>query len=454
MKENTFFDISDGSTSQKIQVIIPSTLHVDHLTTGASVVASGPLNKTPKGQLELKANKLEVPGKCPLTDGYPFLPRKSYPDDYIRQYLHLRPRTNKFSSLLRVRDAASLAIHEHLHSEGYVNIHTPILTSNDCEGAGEVFVVQPENKSLLKSMKKSGVSQEETYFDTKAFLTVSGQLHLEAAVHGLSKVYTFGPTFRAENSRSRLHLSEFYMLEVETAFSDSIEDLTNLIEKLLKGVTSRTLDKCNEDILKVHNKSLEDFAWVQKNFPIVTYEEAVGIVKRNEAALGKLNNEGFTKEQEIFLAKHFGDVPTFVINWPKKMKPFYMSGCPTDDTKVSLTRASLHYGFNLLFVQHFGELVILYKMFSYSEVSALDLLAPSVGEIAGGSLRESDYNKLKEKLSESNPKLDWYLELRKYGNVPTSGFGLGFERYLQFLLGIGNIKDCIPFPRWPHNCAL
>lgn len=355
-----------------------------------------------------------------MTDGYPFLPRKAYDSEYVRQYLHLRGRTNKFAALLRLRSATTLAIHQYFNSEGYVNIHTPILTSNDSEGAGEIFTVQPENKNLLKEMVKDKQALEEAYFDGKAFLTVSGQLHLEAMAHGLSKVYTFGPTFRAENSKSRLHLSEFYMLEAEISFVDRIEQLTEAVERLIKNVSEMVINAAEED-LKCCQETALDYLWLDKKFPVLTYNECIAILNKHQDKFKTAFNQktGLGKEHEIFLAEYCGRVPVFVTHWPKLGKPFYMKESKSEPDRVL----------------------------------ALDLLAPNVGEIVGGSLREDNYGKLKAKIP-SGSNLDWYLELRKFGGVATAGYGLGFERYLQFITGINNIKDTIPFPRWPHNCRL
>ncbi|CAG9820136.1 unnamed protein product [Phaedon cochleariae] len=420
-KERVFLDLSDGSTWKKLQIVLPHNKSCEKLTTGASVNISGIVKSSPNGQIELNATELEVYGECVIADGYPFAPRKQYSQEYIRQYPHLRFRTNNFASLIRTRSAATLAIHNYLDSEGYINVHTPIITSNDCEGAGEVFKVIPENKELLKSMVKEGESLEEAFFETKAFLTVSGQLQLESAAHGLSKVYTFGPTFRAENSRSRLHLSEFYMLEAEVAFLENLEDLMVIIEKLLKNVTKTLLDKCETDINN-NQENKSNFKWLDQKFPIVTYDEAIGILKSNQNYFesGYEPEEGISKEHELFLVKYCGNVPLFLVNWPKDIKPFYMKEDPMDSTKVL----------------------------------ALDLLVPGIGEIIGGSLRENDCEKIKRSHPHITSQLDWYLELRKFGSVPTGGFGLGFERYLLFLTGTQNIKDVIPFPRWPHNCNM
>ncbi|KAH0811077.1 hypothetical protein GEV33_011708 [Tenebrio molitor] len=421
-KENVFVDVSDGSTDRKLQILVPKKSKPGGLATGASIVASGRVTLSPKGQIELSARDISVCGECVVSDGYPFAPRKQYTPEYVRQYLHLRPRTAKFGALLRVRNAATLAVYDHFNREGFINVHTPILTSNDCEGAGEVFKVLPESRSVLRAMLKEGQSDDEVYFDRKSFLTVSGQLHLEAAAHGLSRVYTFGPTFRAENSRSRLHLSEFYMLEAEVAFVDELRAVMECVEKLVKSVTQAVLDKSMEDVERCREKkeSSASFSWLDKTFPVMTYREAVGILNdhRDKFREDFSSSKGLGKEHELFLVQHCGGVPTFVIDWPQEMKPFY-------------ARAN-------------GD----------GTVAALDLLGPNVGEVAGGSLRENDHVRLGEKLPKNNSHLEWYLELRKFGSVPTGGFGLGFERYLQLILGTSNIKDVIPFPRWPHNCTL
>ncbi|XP_076236160.1 asparagine--tRNA ligase, mitochondrial [Calliopsis andreniformis] len=418
MKENVFVDLSDGSTPNLLQIVIPKSTKPDDLSYGCSIMAEGELTLAPNGRVELHANDVAVIGTCDVMDGYPFAPRKQYSEEYVRQYLHFRPRTRSFSSLLRIRDLASLAISNYFSDRGFVHVHTPILTSNDCEGAGELFMVKPDSKEILKAMKKEGMSEEETYFNTKAFLTVSGQLHLEIAARALTKVYTFGPTFRAENSKSRLHLSEFYMLEAELAFIDSIHNIMNEVELLIKYITKYVVDKGAADI---HSIGGQEPQWLNQKFACITYDEAVNILKENSKELNQPLTYGsaFSKEQELFLVKHNNNTPIFVINWPKEEKPFYMKECKDDTSKVA----------------------------------GMDLLAPEVGELVGGSMREDNYEILKSKLPLTS-NLSWYLELRKHGNAPTGGFGMGFERFLQCLLGIPNIKDTIPFPRWPHNCNL
>ncbi|XP_021924777.1 probable asparagine--tRNA ligase, mitochondrial isoform X2 [Zootermopsis nevadensis] len=427
MKEHVFLDVSDGSCSKKLQVLISKSRQPKSLTYGAAVEAVGSLVTNTNGQLELAAENVTVIGPCIVIDGYPFAPRKSYSPDYIRQFLHLRPRTNAFGALLRIRDAASHAVNEHFRNNGYIHIHTPVLTSNDCEGAGDVFQVKPENEKTVKDMMKDGMSMDEAYFDCNTYLSVSGQLHLEAAVRGLSKVYTFGPTFRAENSRSRLHLAEFYMIEAEAAFIESLEELMNIMENLIKNVTSQVMQKCADDVELLHSSDGNEgpvVSLLQKPFEVMTYEQAIDILGRHSGNFVSQvkKGQGLGKEHELYLVKYAGDCPIFIVDWPSDIKPFYM--------KQSLQ--------------------------DVSKVSALDLLAPQVGELCGGSLREDNFSLLQDKLQKSGlyEALGWYLELREYGNVPSAGFGMGFERFLQVILGIPNIKDTIPFPRWPHNCKL
>ncbi|XP_049864718.1 probable asparagine--tRNA ligase, mitochondrial isoform X2 [Schistocerca gregaria] len=348
MKDLTFVDINDGSCVKRLQILIPTRDKPNQLAFGASVRASGLLKTNSKGDLELSASHIQVIGPCVFTDGYPFAARKSYPPDYVRQFLHLRSRTTTFGALLRMRGAVSHTVHKYFNKLGFLYIHTPILTANDCEGAGEVFLVMPESKKLREEMSKSGCSEEEAYFDSKVFLTVSGQLHLEAVLRGIGNVYCFGPTFRAENSRSGRHLSEFYMIEAELAFSDNLDDVSAVAE---------------------------------------------GIVRASA---------------ECLLAEHPDDV----------------------------------------------ELLAGKERCRVLEVESLELLAPVVGELVGGSIREDNPDVLQEKLLNLGlqESLAWYLDIRRFGSIPSGGFGLGFERLLQTLLDVHNIRDTVPFPRWPHNC--
>lgn len=307
-------------------------MKTDSLTYGSSVHISGKLSKSPRGQLELVAENVNVLGTCVVLDGYPFNPRTTHPPEYIRQYLHLRSRTNYISSMLRIRHALTKHIHDYFSSNDYLNIHTPILTSNDCEGAGEVFKVQPDNEATIKSMQQEGRDRDSVYFGTKTFLTVSGQLHLEAVCRGMGNVYTLGPTFRAENSRSRLHLSEFYMLEAELAFCDTIDKLQNNIEDLLKYLFIETLNS-NEADLKVIDKERVTPSWLDKKFVTLTYDEARNILIKKGVTF---TEAGLNKEQELLIVDYCNGVPVFIIRWPKEQKSFYMKECQDDNTKVQL----------------------------------------------------------------------------------------------------------------------
>ncbi|KAG8225211.1 hypothetical protein J437_LFUL009056 [Ladona fulva] len=431
MKTNVFFDIDDGSCVNKLQVVLSKNRKPHNLTFGSSVKVEGVIQPNPQniGKPELKADNVEVVGPCDIEKGYPFAPRKSYSADYIRQFLHMRSRTSTFASLLRIRHSASLAVHNFFDSKGFLLVHTPILTSNDCEGAGEVFRVNPHNENLLVEMMKLGVAKDEAFFDTKAFLTVSGQLHAECISRGISKVYTFGPTFRAENSRSRLHLSEFYMIEPEIAFVDDLNEILILMEDFVKSLTTSLMDISGEDIeflYKRHeSRQMEEISKILRNpFITMTYDEAFSVICKHAHKFKSIprKEEGLNKEQELFLVEQNGGSPVFIINWPKEMKPFYMKEMESDSDKVL----------------------------------AVDLLAPGIGELCGGSLRESDPTELTRRLQTLGleQQMKWYTEMRQFGNVPTGGFGMGFERFLQMLLPIPSIKDVIPFPRWAHNCRM
>ncbi|ETN59712.1 aspartyl-tRNA synthetase [Anopheles darlingi] len=425
LKGNLFVDVNDGSTAANFQLVISKDKQLD-TAYGSSVDACGVLVTSPKNRLELQVDSLKEIGTCPLTEGFPFYPKKSYPPEYVRNHLHLRSRVSSMCSTFRVRHEAQRAFNEYLHQNGFIQIHTPVLTSNDCEGAGEAFLVKPLNDQLLKGMAKANVAMEHAYFDRPTFLTVSGQLHLEAMSHGLDKVYTFGPTFRAENCKSNIHLSEFYMLELEEAFMESVEELADRIEDMLKRVTVLMLDRSETDVRLVRKQTSSDddrkdaFGWLEKPFPRLTYDEAIAVLRANKDKLKSpvQPEEGINKEQELLLVEHYQG-PLFVCYWPKEIKSFYM-------------REN----------QQNGNLV-----------DALDLLVPHVGELVGGSVREDSYERLQRKLPNTDA-LRWYLDLRKFGSVTTAGFGLGFERYLSWVLNVHNIKDVIPFPRWAHNCVM
>uniref|UniRef100_A0A3B5A469 Asparaginyl-tRNA synthetase 2, mitochondrial n=1 Tax=Stegastes partitus TaxID=144197 RepID=A0A3B5A469_9TELE len=386
-KANLFLHVNDGSSLQPLQVVAssffpPSELRL--LTFGSAVEVTGILKKSPhkKQSVELEADQILVVGECDPVD-FPFKIKERHGLEYIRQYPHLRCRTNAFSSLLRIRSEATTAIHSYFKENDFVQIHTPIITSNDCEGAGELFQVEPSGPEIV---------EDEYFFSVPTFLTVSGQLHLEVISGAFSRVYTFGPTFRAENSQSRRHLAEFYMVEAEISFTQSIEDLTKVMEDMFKSATEHVLAHCVEDVDLFHKHVTPGHRW----------------------------GCDLKTEHEKYLVKHCGNIPVFVTDYPYDLKPFYAR-----DNQDHPERTA----------------------------AAVDLLVPGVGELCGGSLREERLDLLRARAGLEDT-YSWYLDLRRFGSVPHGGFGLGFERYLQCILGVDNIKDVIPFPRFSHSCLL
>ncbi|XP_055300463.1 probable asparagine--tRNA ligase, mitochondrial [Sitodiplosis mosellana] len=423
-----FLDLKDGSSNEHLQVLVDRETHRQNpgLTYGAAVSIIGQIGTAPRGHLELRAEKLRLNGTCAIEDKiYPFVRKQNHSLDYIRQHLHLRAHNSQFQAFFRARHFASLAFHRHFNDNGFVYIHTPILTSNSCEGAGELLSVVPHNDELLQNMQSETATKpkDEIYFDRKTFLTLSGQMHLEAMCFRLGSVYNFGPVFRAENCNSSIHMSEFYMIEAEESFVESVGDITKRIESTIKSVTKCLLDDNAKEVDEAYKatfteekeaQSEEDrFKWLKTPFATVTYAEAAEILQQKYKFNAK---DGLSKSDELTLVKHF-QKPVFVVNWPRELKPFYMRTCKHDSKLVE----------------------------------AIDFLMPSVGELAGGSVREDSYEVLEPSVPHD---LKWYLDLRKYGGCTTGGFGIGFDRYLQVLLGISNIKDTIPFPRWPHHCQM
>ncbi|XP_070554005.1 asparaginyl-tRNA synthetase-like isoform X3 [Ptychodera flava] len=406
--------------------------NVSDLTYGSSVEIEGTLvPSTHKGQrVEVKAEKVQVIGPCNHEE-YPFKVKTRHSLDYIRQYSHLRCRTNVFGALLRVRNAATMAIHSYFQDNDFVLINTPIITSNDCEGAGELFQVEPTNKVQSTEIEPNNDSNNasENFFGKPAYLTVSGQLHLEVMASALSKVYTFGPTFRAENSQTRRHLAEFYMVEAEIAFTQGLEDIMQVMEGCVKRAAQRTLDKCSEDVelffkyIAPNQRKILNVI-LQKPFVRLSYTDAIQILQKKKGKFKFPTEWGcdLQSEHENYLVQHCGDTPVFVTDYPACIKPFYARENQDDPATVA----------------------------------AVDLLVPGVGELFGGSLREERLDILQEKLQKFGLKeeYDWYLDLRRHGSVSHGGFGMGFERFLQCILGIDNIKDTIPFPRFPHSCQL
>ena len=416
----SFISINDGSCLANIQAVvdegIPGYENIQDATTGASIIVTGELIESPgKGQSwEIKANKIVVTG---LSDeSYP-LQKKGHTPEFLRQIAHLRPRSNLFGCVFRTRSRLAYAIHNFFQEKGFVYIHTPIITASDCEGAGEMFKV-----TTLDGDEKAA---DNDFFGKPTFLTVSGQLEVEAFACSLSNVYTFGPTFRAENSNTTRHASEFWMIEPEMAYCDLIGDM-DLAEEMIQYLIKDIIKNCSEDLglfSKFVDKELLNRlnSVSENNFERISYTDAIKILKDSKESFEHPIEWGVNlqTEHERFLTEQHVKGPVTVFDYPKSIKPFYMRA--NDDGKTS---------------------------------AAMDLLVPGIGEIIGGSQREERLDVLLQNMENhkiSKEDYYWYSDLRKYGTVPHSGFGLGFERMLMFVTGVGNIRDVIPFPRTPGN---
>lgn len=422
-KSVAFTALNDGSNSGNLQAVFDRNLFSDEelsgLLTGACVSVSGKVvTSTGKEQaVEIAAESFELIG--PVDEDYP-LQKKRHSMEFLRSLPHLRSRTNTFSSVFRVSHHLSMAVHRFFDENGFFNIHTPFITDSDCEGAGETFQLTTLPLDMVP-VKDGRVLYEKDYFRKKAFLTVSGQLEAEPFALSMGKVYTFGPTFRADPSDTRIHGAEFWMLEPEMAFFD-LEDNLDLIESFVKYTASYLQQKCSDEIdffTRFYEKTLPARyqALLENSFARVTYTEAIGIIQSAERKFDSIPEWGddLATEHERYLAEeHFGR-PVFVVDYPASMKPFYM------------------------YVNEDGK-----------TVGACDLLAPGVGELVGGSQREHRIGLLKERALEQGLDQEtygWYMELRRWGTAPHSGFGLGFERLLMYLTGMDNIRDVMPFPR-------
>lgn len=427
----SFIEVNDGSCLQSLQVIANDKLpnyrdQLLKLQTGCSVRASGTIVASPgKGQrVELQADEIEVLGWADPAS-YP-LQKKQHSFEFLRTIAHLRPRTNTFGAIARVRNAMSLAIHTFFQERGFLYIHTPIITGSDCEGAGEMFKVT--SFDLENIPKKNGSTDfTKDFFGSPSLLTVSGQLEAEVYALSLGDVYTFGPTFRAENSNTPRHLAEFWMIEPEMAFCD-LEGNIELAVEFLKYIFTYVLKNCREDMNLFSRfidttliETLEEV--IAKDFESLTYTEGIKILSEAKEQFEFPVHWGvdLQSEHERYLCEKIFNKPIVMTDYPREIKPFYM--------KVNEDRKT---------------------------VRAMDVLVPKIGEIIGGSQREDNYDTLLQRIIETDLNPDdywWYLELRKFGTAPHAGFGLGFERLIQFVTGMSNIRDVIPFPRTPGNVS-
>jgi asparaginyl-tRNA synthetase len=430
----SFINVSDGSCFSPIQVVAASTLsnyesEVLRLTAGASVIATGTLVASQgKGQkVELQADTVEVTGFVDDPETYPLQP-KEHTLEYLREVAHLRPRSNTFGAVSRVRHCLAQAVHRYFHEQGFLWVNTPIITASDCEGAGQMFRVSTLDAVNPPKTEAGGVDFSKDFFGKEAWLTVSGQLAVEAYCLALSKVYTFGPTFRAENSNTARHLAEFWMIEPEIAFA-SLKDDADLAEGFLKYVLKAALDERLDDLtfFASRNKSVPVLERVQQcieqPFHRVDYTDAIKILKGTKKKFEFAVEWGIDlqTEHERFLTEEHFKAPVVVMNYPEQIKAFYMR--MNDDEKT---------------------------------VAAMDILAPGIGEIVGGSQREERVEMLDKRMAKFglDPKpYSWYRDFRRYGTVPHAGFGLGFERLVVYVCGLDNIRDAIPYPRTPGNAA-
>lgn len=425
----SFLAVNDGSHFDSLQCVAPKELEnyedeVLKLSTGCAVIVSGELVASQGGgqSVEIQASHVELIGGIDDPESYP-IAKKRHTFEYLRTQAHLRTRTNTFGAVTRVRHTLANAIHDFFHSEDFYWVNTPIITASDCEGAGELFRVSTLDLTNLPRDDKGQVDTSQDFFGSDAYLTVSGQLAVESYCLSMSKVYTFGPTFRAENSNTSRHLAEFWMVEPEVAFAD-LADNAALAERLLKSVTQRVLNDCENDLgffqQRIDNTVLERLTnIVDQPFVRVTYSDAIDILLKSGKKFEFPVEWGIdmASEHERFLSETHFKAPVVVTDYPRDIKAFYMR--LNDDERT---------------------------------VAAMDVLAPGIGEIIGGSQREERLDVLDARMDEAlKDTLWWYRDLRRYGTVPHAGFGLGFERLVAYITGMENVRDVIPFPRTPGN---
>lgn len=432
-KNVSFIALNDGSTINNIQIVVDMAKFDEDalkpITTGACINVNGKLVESMgQGQtVEVQADEIEIYGTAD-PEKYP-LQKKGHTLEYLREIAHLRPRTNTFGAIFRIRHNMAMAIHTFFHERGFFYFHTPLITASDCEGAGQMFQVTTQNLYDLKKTEDGKIDYSNDFFGKQASLTVSGQLEGELAAMSLGKIYTFGPTFRAENSNTPRHLAEFWMIEPEVAFIEIAENM-QLAQDFIQYCVRWALEHCQDDLAflcKMYDNDLIDrLKFVTENdFKRLTYTEGVAILKEAVQNGKKFEfpvdwGTDLQSEHERYLVEEHFKLPVILTDYPKEIKSFYMK--QNEDGKT---------------------------------VRAMDVLFPKIGEIIGGSQREEDYEKLSRRAAEMGvPEKDiwWYMDTRRFGTAPHSGFGLGFERLMLFVTGMQNIRDVIPFPRTPNNC--
>ena len=427
-KEIGFIDFNDGTSFKGAQLVYDNSLvdfdDIQKLHIGSAITVTGKLVKSLREEqlFEIVVKSIKLEGDCP--EDYPIQPKR-HTREFLREQAYLRPRTNLFSAVFRVRSVAAMAIHEYFQNNGYVYAHTPLITTTDCEGSDQMFKITTLDFDNIPLNKDGKADMTKDLFSKKAYVTGTGQLHGEAFAMAFKKIYTFGPTFRTENSNTKTHANEFWMIEPEIAFCD-LEGLMNVEEDMLKYIVNYVLEKCPTEIEffdKFVEKGLKDklTKLVNSKFTRITHHEVIDILKKADVKweFTPSYEDDIAKEHEKYITEYFNG-PVFITNWPKDIKAWYMK--VNEDGKT---------------------------------VAAVDLEVPGAGELMGGSQREEDYDKLLKRIEEmevDKESIDWFCNLRKFGGCYHSGFGMGFERLLIYLTGVENIRDVIPFPRTPGNC--
>ena len=429
LKTFGFMDLNDGTCFKGLQVVlnandITNYSEVSKLNAGTSVAVDGKLVLTPEAKQPFELHASVVSVITPTDNTYP-LQKKGHSLEFLREQAYLRPRTNMFSAVFRVRSVAAMAIHDYFQKHGYVYVHTPLITTTDCEGSDQMFKITTLNFEKPPIAKDGSLDTSKDLFGKKAYITGSGQLHGEAYAMAFSKIYTFGPTFRTENSNTKTHANEFWMIEPEIAFCD-LDQLMDIEEDMLKHVINYVLEACPQEMEFLNSfveKGLLDKLRkvVSSDFVRIDHADVIKLLKNAKVKWEFEPEEGgdIAKEHEKYITEYFGG-PVFIKNWPKDIKAYYMKLNPDGKT-----------------------------------VAAVDLEVPGSGELMGGSQREEDYEKTIKRCEEMHvdtKPIEWYLNLRKFGGVEHSGFGMGFERLVMYLTGVENIRDSIPFPRTPNNC--